>query len=445
MLYVPPKPLKRHMLKPKQSSAIARLTCADETILIAPVGFGKAITGLTAACARLDTGLNRRILVVAPLRVAHLVWAQEADKWDHIRHSVVLALGDSKKRAAAVESGAEIVVINIENIGWLIENYPDTFDGMIIDELSKMKDVGGTTARAMRSWVKRLNWRVGMSATPVAESSVDLYGQALLIDLGKALGTRKEAFLNRYFMPTDYERRSWELVHKQALAVAMKDLCYVVDDTEYAAELPDLIYIEHVLTMPREVAELYYQMAEHSVAMGVPAGSAAIRTGKLRQIASGGLYGEDGVVWFNPWRLDVAIDLIEASDSPMLVVYEYAFQLEYLRARYPEALVLGDGQRFRSEELARWSAGQVPVLLMHVRSAAHGLNLQYGGHVMLVLTPVWGSDPWQQVIGRIRRRGQPSVKVIVHQLLAHSTEDLKFRLRLDDKAVAEKAFMGLLM
>lgn len=434
------------MLKPKQCSAIARLTVADEIILVAPVGFGKAITGLTAACARLDTGLNNRILVVAPLRVAELVWTQEAAKWDHIRHDVALALGNPKQRAAAVESGAKIVVINIENIGWLIENYPDDFDGMIIDELSKMKDVGGTTARAMRNWVKRLNWRVGMSATPVAESSADLYGQALLIDLGKALGTRKEAFLNRYFIPTDYKRRSWTLVHKQALAAVMKALCYVVDDTDYAEELPSLVLSEHVMVMPTEVAEMYHQMQEHSVAMGVAAGSAAIRAGKLRQIASGGLYGEDGeVVWSNPYRTNVAIELIEASHAPMLVVYEFAFQLEDLRARYPDALVLGDGQKFRGPELARWSAGKVPVLLMHVRSAAHGLNLQYGGHRMLVLTPVWGSDPWQQVIGRIRRRGQPSDKVIVHELLAHATEDMKFRLRLDDKAVAEREFMGLLM
>ncbi|MGL4651672.1 MAG: DEAD/DEAH box helicase, partial [Caldilineaceae bacterium] len=415
-------------------------------ILVAPVGFGKAITGLTAACARLDTGLNRRILVVAPLKVAELVWLQESEKWQHVTHTVALALGSPKQRAAAIESGAEIVVINIENIGWLIENYPDAFDGMIIDELSKMKDVGGSTARAMRSWVKRLNWRVGMSATPVAESSADLYGQSLLIDLGKALGTRKEAFLTRYFTPTDYERRSWQLVHAQALAAAMKDLVYVVDDTEYAAELPGLTLVEHMLVMPTEVAELYHQMAEHSVAMGVAAGSAAIRAGKLRQIASGGLYGEEGALaWFHPWRLDFAIELIKASATPMLVVYEFSFQLEYLRDTFPDALVLGDGQKFRGPELARWSAGEVPVLLMHVRSAAHGLNLQYGGHRMLVITPVWGSDPWQQVIGRIRRRGQPAPAVLVHELLAHATDDMKFRLRLDDKAVAEKAFMGMLM
>ena len=93
----------------------------------------------------------------------------------------------------------------------------------------------------------------------------------------------------------------------------------------------------------------------------------------------------------------------------------------------------------------RWNTGEISILLAHPQSAGHGLNLQYGGYRMLVITPVWGSDPWQQVIGRIRRRGQPSPKVIVHQMLAHSTEDLKFRLRLDDKAVAEKAFMGLMM
>ncbi len=445
MLYEPRKPLARSSLTLKQSIAVTRLTLDDNTLLIAPVGFGKAITGLTAACDRLNQGAVKRVLVIAPLRVAALVWRQEADKWDHIRQPVVAAIGDPKQRAAAIEGGAPIVVTNLENVPWVIKNYPDEFDGMVFDEIAKGKSVGGTLGRAMRPWVKKLRWRVGMSATPAAESGTDLYGQCLLLDCGASLGTRKEAFLIKYFQPTDYERRNWQLVRPDLLAQDIRGLVHFVDDSDYAASLPELVYVEHVISMPLLARSHYDEMAEKHVCMGVLAGGAGILAGKLRQMASGGLYGGDGkVVWYDPFRTDVAINLIQGMDTPIVVVYEFTFQLEALRAAFPDAPVLGDGQKFTGDDQDHWNSGAVPVLFMHVKSAAHGLNLQYGGHTLLVLTPVWGADPWQQVIGRLRRRGQPSGTVTVHQLLAFNTEDMKYRMRLDEKAAAEEEFNALL-
>ena len=90
-----------------------------------------------------------------------------------------------------------------------------------------------------------------------------------------------------------------------------------------------------------------------------------------------------------------------------------------------EVPYLGGGMsaKFGDDVATRWNAGELPVLLAHPASVAHGLNLQAGGHAVAWFTPTWSLEEYLQFNARVWRQGQKSDTVVVHHLTATDTVD----------------------
>ena len=107
------------------------------------MGLGKSVITLTALfdlC--LDSFEIRKVLVIAPLRVARNTWPSEIRKWDHLKGlSWSLAVGTEIERKAALQQRAFVYIINRENVQWLVEQsgLPFDYDMVVIDELSSFK------------------------------------------------------------------------------------------------------------------------------------------------------------------------------------------------------------------------------------------------------------------------------------------------------------------
>lgn len=446
--------LREADLTEAQDAAIDRLYEHDETLLVGGVGFGKAVVGLTALQALLQDGHITRALVLAPLRVGQLTWGAEPEVWAHITEPVALAHGTPAQRTAAIDSGARIVVTNFENVAWMLKHYGDAFDAVLIDEMSKLKTAGGETVKKLRRWTKTLTWRCGMSATPVAESGIDIYSQAVLLDLGKALGTRKDPFLRTYFYPTDRNQYNWAPLPnaERHIADRLKDLVFMADDSDYLDSLPPVI--EHIVpvTMPVATRALYMELqAWGECDIGgivVEAANQAVTTGKLQQLCAGGLYaGEDekrARVWRDGFKHRALLDLLKTISGPVIVVYQFSFERELLEEEFPDAPVLGAGGTFTLDDQRAWNAGDVPVLIGHPKSFGHGLNLQHGGNHLIYMSPLWSADGWIQTIGRLQRRGSPFKEI--HRWILATEESLEDRMmrRLKDKAVNEAVLMDAL-
>ena len=86
-------------------------------------GLGKTSITLTAIYDLMfDRFEIRKVLVIAPIRVAKMSWPDEIEKWDHIsdlRYSV--AVGTETERMAALEARADLYLINRENVQWLVK------------------------------------------------------------------------------------------------------------------------------------------------------------------------------------------------------------------------------------------------------------------------------------------------------------------------------------
>lgn len=430
------------MLTESQQDAIDRLYNFDHTLLIAPKGFGKAVVGQTAVQDLLREGAVRRVLVVAPKRVVDETWSVEWRKWSHLEQPCVLT-GSVSVRRKLLARGEPLCVINYELLPWLLRETGCDFDAILYDEVSKLKSPNAKAVRALRPRLKHFRWRAGLSATPLAEQGEDIYSQALVIDGGEALGRSIDRFRLRYRYPTDYMQYEWEWLPdgQERLAGDLAGLVHVVDGLEYERSLPPLVNAEHLVELPDDARERYELLArEMLLGEDIEAANMAVLTGKLQQLAAGAVYTsgvEREARWFHTAKFDALDYWLEADPKNTLISYQYQFELAELKRRYGERLrvLVEDPTAVRD-----WCRGEVELLAVHPRSAGHGLNLQSGGARLICLGPFWSADQWDQLVGRLRRRGQQQeVERIV--LVARDTVDQAILIRLRDKADGEQQLM----
>ena len=399
-------------LTPHQQEVITSLY-ENNKLVIAQAGAGKTVCSQTVAQELIDDSELTRVIIFAPLKVCQLTWAQEFNDWTHLR-PVTMALGNANQRRDAVTGGTELVCMNIDNMAWFFKEFGDKhgFDGLIIDEGSKLKAAGGAGFKKLRYRLKDFTWRCVMSATPVHEASTDIYTQIMCVDGGAALGRSKELFQRKYFMSLDYQNRKWGFQPGgvERLTDDIAHLVCIMDTVDYEADLPELEDITVPVLMPPEAREVYDDFANKMLAeidgKDIEAVNLAVQSGKMQQVCCGAVYGEDkSTNWLHKAKFGQLTELVGCWQEPVIIVYQYTYEKEMLQAMYTDALVLGDDP---VEAERAWSAGECDILLMHPKSGGHGLNLQKGGCRMIWMSPVWSADQWDQCIRRIWRRGQPS-------------------------------------
>lgn len=433
-------------ITPDQQEVITALFERDYTLLIAKKGFGKAVIGQTAAKELLDSGALNRVLVIAPPRVIQKVWSREWEKWEHLDAVFVvdgLPGGDRWARMDASDAG--ICVMSTELLGAFFNHYGHDhgFDGLIIDELTRFKSAGSKGVKQLRKHHRDFRWVVGMSATPVAESGLDIYAQALVVDGGKTLGRNQSNFRMAYFRPLDYRGYRWEYLPggEDALAKAVSPLVVVAADDSYESELPALIETVIEVPMPAEARAVYDEMANTMLYGEIEAISTAVMINKLQQIANGFVYDQSGEPqWIHTAKFDAVAAYVrglnEAGENVLLAYWYEAelFGLERALGLRRLPLVNDKGN------VRRWNDGELPVMGIHPRSGGHGLNLQYGGAHLVVCAPFWSADAWDQLVGRLRRRGASEAVTRTVFVTAGTVDEIVLD-RLRGKAADESAMM----
>ena len=427
-------------LTQEQQEAIDFLYDHDNILLPVKMGFGKTVVALTAIQELLGSGAFKRFLVVAPLKPADMTWGPEPGKWGHLAGlQVGVATGNPKQRRAVIDNADnKIVVINFENLVWFFNTYPDhDFDGLCIDELTKLKNVGGVQFRKLRPHLDDFGWRCGMTGTLTEEGLPDLYGMMMVIDVGKTLGRNKDTFLRKYFKP-DFNGYNWTPFPdtSETLARLIRPLCPTLDIAQYEDGLPVLTPQIVTCTLPPMARAAYDEMRRGMLLeiedKTIPAVNAAVLSGKLQQIATGFCYHEDGdgAAAIHAEKLETVARLVRdhedsGREGGILVVYTHIWELTQLRAMFPDAQCLGAGvSRAKSTQTEHdWNLGEIPVLFIHPRSGGHGLNLQRGGSHVIFVSPIWSKDQTDQVIARLRRRGQKAADVLVTTVCGLNTVD----------------------
>ena len=437
-------------LRPYQDEAADFLYERDRAMILAPVGAGKTAITLTAMQDMLANGVVKRFLVLAPKRVCTDVWPIEQPKWAS-DVPLAVAVGTPKERGAALRSTAQIVVSNYDNIQWLAEQALD-FDAIVFDELTRLKNPSGTRFKALLKVLEPMRVRWGLTGSFTSNGLEDVFGQCKIVDQG-LLGRSKGAFMQQYFVLINKEFGEWA-PRAGALAKVMeriKPATYVLEAGEYADKLPPLHVIE--VRCDLEDRKPYEKMKADFQALDVTAINAGVVTGKLQQMASGFVYDTrkqasdvpgkfivtQTPVWFSSHKFDRLEELLnENQRANTIIAYTYQEELAELKRRYPHAQTLDD-----KEAIQRWNEGRVELLLVHPKSAGHGLNLQFGGCKIIFLSLPWSLELYEQTIGRLHRSGQKH-DVWCYVMLTNKTVDEKIWGALHDKrAIADIAMEEL--
>ena len=168
----------------------------------------------------------------------------------------------------------------------------------------------------------------------------------------------------------------------------------------------------------------------------IDAANAAALSGKLLQLASGAVYGdESAVIKIHDRKLDALEDLIEAANGkPVLIAYWFKHDRARILERFPAEQL--DGEK----SIRRWNAGEIPLALIHPASAGHGLNLQAGGSTIIWFSLTWSLELYQQTNARLWRQGQKET-VVIHHLVAKDTIDEDVMAALAKKDAGQAALL----
>lgn len=387
------------------------------------MGLGKSVIMLTALFDLiLDQFLIRKVLVIAPLRVARDTWPSEIKKWDHLSGlTYSVAVGNESERRTALMRTADIYIINRENVDWLItkSGIPFDFDMVVIDELSSFKFHQAKRFKSLlkaRPSVKRI---VGLTGTPSSNGLMDLWAEFRLLDLGQRLGRYISHYRAAYFTP---DKRNAEVIFsykplpgaEDAIYQRISDITISMKSCDYL-KLPECVINEVPVVMDDKEMAVYDRFREGMVTKirdkEIDAANAAVLSGKLLQMANGAVYDEEKVsCHIHDRKLDALEDLIEgANGKPVLIAYWYQHDAERIRVRFPVREIR------TSKDIEDWNAGKISAAIIHPASAGHGLNLQAGGSTLIWFGFTWSLELYQQTNARLHRQGQKDTVVIHHR------------------------------
>lgn len=433
-----------------QSYATRFITTHEVAAIFLGMGLGKSIITLTAIWELLlDSFQARRVLVIAPLRVARDTWAAELAKWDHLEGlTLAVAVGSKQQRIDAITAGAMVTVINRENIGWLIRHVGNSWvwDMVVIDELSSFKNHQAARFKALAKARPQIRRMVGLTGTPAANGLMDLWAQFRILDGGQRLGRYITQYRNRFFAPD--KRNSMQVFTYKPLPGAEEEIYAAISDITVSMKttdhlrLPPLTSTVVDVELDAQERKVYERLRDdlilHLDEGTIDANNAAALSGKLLQLASGALYtdtSETAVV--HERKLDTLEDICEsANGEPVLVAYWFKHDLERIQERFPHAKHLQSSADFEA-----WNNGEIPLGLIHPASAGHGLNLQAGGSVLVWFTLTWSLELYRQTNARLYRQGQTRPVTITH-LAAKNTIDQAVLLALEAKDTTQEALIN---
>lgn len=420
-----------------QKHCIDKIIELDKVGLFLDMGLGKTVTTLTAIKElKYNRFQVRKVLIIAPKKVAEGTWTKEKDKWDHTQMlRVSPVLGSVKKRIKAINTPSDLYVINRENVVWLVDYYRNAwpFDMVVIDESSSFKNHSAKRFKALVQVMSKIKRLVELTGTPSPNGLNDLWSQIYLLDEGRRLGKRYGQFRERYFDPGrrgpqgfvyDYDPKDGA---EQSILSAISDICISMKAEDYL-QLPDMVIHEIPVSLDAK-AEKAYKGLERKMILELPENdeisvtSAAALSNKLLQLANGAVYDEEHKAHeVHTSKLDAFLELVESlQGKPLLVFYNFQHDKERILK------VLGT-KKLRVKELKTvqdeddWNHQEIDILLTHPASSAYGLNLQQGGNHVCWFGLTWNYELYTQANKRLHRQGQTE-KVIVHHLICSGTRD----------------------
>lgn len=406
-----------------QKTTASFLTLHDRAFCFNEQGTGKTASVIWAADYLMKRNEVKRVLILCPLSIMDSAWRQDLFKFA-MHRSCSVAHGSAKQRAKIIAAGSEFVVLNFDGLAVVeAEIANGGFDLIVVDEANAYKNPMTNRWKVLNRIVQATQPRLWMlTGTPAAQSPVDAYGLAKLVNPNcpKYYGSFRDSVMYKVtqfkWAPRPNAEQTVHKVLQPAIRFEKKD----------CLDLPEVTFLEREAPLTKMQLAYYKQLKSEMLieAAGeeVSAVNAATKLNKLLQISGGAVYTDTGeVVEFDVSnRLNAVLEVIEEAANKVLVFVPFTHTIELLRERLEKAgISVGviNGKvpvAKRSELVTQFQTNKDPhVLLIQPQAASHGLTLT-AADTIIWYAPVTSVETYLQANARINRPGQKNAMTIVH-------------------------------
>jgi len=386
-------------------------------------GTGKTASVIWAADYLMSLGLVKRVLVVCPLSIMKSAWQNDLFKFACHR-SCDIAYGDKKKRAKIIESSAEFIIINFDGLAIVQEEIAaGGFDLIVVDEASAYKNVSTERWKILRDLCKEIKGLWMLTGTPAAQSPVDAYGLAKLINpdgVPKFFGSFRDQVMYKAGMYRWVPKSNAQDVVHQALQPAIRF------EKNQCLDLPDVTFVERDAPLTPQQKKYYQKLKNDMIIQAageeISSANAATSINKLLQISGGAVYTDTKeVVEFDVSnRLQVVKEVIDEASHKVLVFVPFTHTIELLKEYLTKHGIKNDTINGQVPVARRNTIIQdfqdtdnIQVLIIQPQAASHGLTLT-AANVIIWYAPVMSVETYLQANARINRPGQKNPMTIVH-------------------------------
>jgi SNF2 family DNA or RNA helicase len=387
-------------------------------------GTGKTSSVIWAADYLMNIGQVKRVLVICPLSIMQSAWQNDLFKFAMHRTTAIAHSHSREKRIEAIKSGAEFVIINFDGTEIVFDALDEAnFDLIVIDECNALKNPNTNRWKIINKLVKPRTWLWMLTGTPAAQSPMDAYGLAKMVNpsgVPKFSGGFKDMVMQRVTQFKWVPRpRSEDVVH-QALQPAIRFT------KEECLDLPEMTYTTREVPLTPQQRKYYklikQQMMATAAGEEITAVNAAATLNKLLQLSCGAVYSDTGeIVAFDAKnRVDALKEVIEEASNKVLVFVAYTHAIHIIHEELTKAGISAEvinGKvpvTRRTDIFNKFQTEHDPqVLIIQPQAAAHGVTLT-AANVVVWWGPITSCEIYMQANARVHRSGQRNPCTVVH-------------------------------
>lgn len=425
-----PSPIERDytwpgMHKPfdHQRDTARFLTLHRRAFCFNEAGTGKTSAAIWAADYLMNQGKVKRCLVICPLSIMQSAW--QADLFKTAMHRTCgIAHGSVSKRKKVIENGYEFVIINYDGVGTVEKEIAaGKFDLIIIDEANAYKNPSTVRWKTLARLVTPDTYLWMMTGTPAAQSPIDAFGLARLINPN---GVPKYATAWRDKVMQQVSKFKW--VPKSTSRAVVFDALQPAIRYEKAQclDLPEVTYQTRVVPLSPQANKYYHRLRKEmqiqTVGETISTVNAAAAISRLLQLSGGAVYTDDGnVVEFDIQpRMNVLKEVLDESLHKILIFVPYRHTLAMVKKELEShgvtcEVISGDvSASDRSRVFNNFQNTEDPrVLLIQPQAASHGVTLT-AADTIIFWSPVMSVETYLQCVARIDRVGQTNKMTVIH-------------------------------
>jgi len=433
-----------------QKKSIKFMLANKRAYLFLDIGLGKSATCLWFSDILMHYGKIKKVLIISPLSTLHAVWANEVKKVCPYRKYVVVH-GTKAQRIEALKSDARIFITNTD----AVRNFEDELialkpDIVIIDEVTSFANAQSKRSKAMQRISAKVKAIYGLSGSPVAGGLMNSFGIAKAINPSK-LPTR---YFSRYRDLIMYQVNMYEYIPKDgAEEIVNKTLQpAIVYKKEECIDLPDIVFEERFVQLPKETMLLFREMLEHQIVEvkegTITAATAGVKMIRLLQILTGSTKTEEGVITrtnITP-KLDELMSIYHEAGSKLVVFGQSVESVKiikefFLNKKVHAELIYGNtSPKERGRIIEEFQELKKGVLVAQYRTMSHGITLT-AASTLVFFGVISGNESLQQCIGRIRRISQTKKQTVI-KLISSKFEKRVFQ-KMESTQLTAQAMLNI--